>query len=438
MGERMTDLQIWAGPNGVSIPASLDKASDMVKFANGLSERQKAQIARAFEAQAYDMAAEYAWKRAMGKLKDTIAELGMKFIGEMLGRDDYDDATPIHAVITDYTAIELAEQLGIIGTTAALRLRQNNELITHFFSKDAEEELDVSTAASIVRCSIQYVLSEQHTQVAVGFSQFRHRLLGESLRLDDPQVEQIISSPLFYLRTILTILLYSIRNDIGARLEHSIANLNVLLPAIWKKLAETDKWHIGTAYRDTTAAGNRTASSGLKNALLKVNGFDYVPENLRSTTFIAAARQLLEVHFSFNNFYNEPAAVTKLSNLGTTIPSPALSDCMKAYLAVYLGNSFGVSRGAAPVAEHELSKVSRERWEYYFSKIIHNDEVVLGKNNPLQIERFADFLERNFLDDLTGLPRGNQVLYTAIVNKDYAKATHVSKGMIARIRTGKS
>jgi len=141
----------------------------------------------------------------------------------------------------------------------------------------------------------------------------------------------------------MTILLSSIRNDIGAKLEHSLANLNLITPHIWKKLGENDKWNLGTAYRDVTAAGNTIAASGLKNALLKVNGFDYVPENLRSVTFIKTARQVIETHFANNNFYNEPAIVRKLSNLGSAIPAPALIECMQAYLAVYLVNSYGTS-----------------------------------------------------------------------------------------------
>jgi hypothetical protein len=399
MGEKMNEIQIWQGPNGLELPPSIKEVKDIVPFANYLSDRQKSQIIAAFQIDAFDMAAEYAWKKSMVKLKETISTLGMKFIGEMIGREDFDETTSVDTEITDFTAIQLAEQLGVIGTTAALRLKQSNELITHYFSKNADEQLDYSTAFVIVKSSIQYILGEQDISIAIEFSKFRERLLNETLKISDLQVDQIINSPLFYLRTVMTILLSSIRNDIGAKLEHSIANLNLITPNIWERLGETDKWNIGTAYRDVTAAGNTIAASGLKYALLKVNGFDYVPENLRSATFIKTAKHLLETHYSSNNFYNEPAITRKLSNLGTTIPAHALIECIQAYLAVYLGNSYGTSWDAAHIAKAELSNLSKERWFYYFEKVIQNDEVVLSKSNSTQVSRFSQLLNENGLID---------------------------------------
>ena len=433
----MSNIQIWQGPNGIELPSTLKEASEVVPYANYLTAKQKNQIIAAFQIEAFDMAAEYAWKKAMVKLKETIATLGMKFVGEMIGRDDFDETTSIDTEITDHTAIQIAEQLGVVGATAALRLRQSNELITHYFSKNAEEQLDYATAFSIVKSSVQYVLGEHDISIALEFSKFRDRLLNETLKLSDPQVDQLINSPLFYLRTVITILLSSARNDIGAKLEHSLANLNLIVPNVWDNLSESDKWNIGTAYRDVTASGNTIAASGIKNALLKVNGFDYVPENLRSVTFIKTAKQVIETHYSFNNFYNEPAIVSKLSNLGSTIPSPALIECFQAYLAVYLGNSYGISVAAAPIAERELSNITKDRWQYYFEKVIHNDEVVLSKTNSSQINRFSRLLNSNGLTDFKGLPKWNQFLYEAILSNNYKKAGQISTELYQRIKQNK-
>lgn len=433
----MNNIQIWQGPNGIELPATLKEASEVIPYANYLTLKQKNQIIAAFQIEAFDMAAEYAWKKAMVKLKETISTLGMKFVGEMIGRDDFDETTSIDTEITDHTAIQIAEQLGVVGATAALRLRQSNELITHYFSKNAEEQLDYATAFSVVKSSVQYVLGEHDISIALEFSKFRDRLLNETLKLSDPQVDQLINSPLFYLRTVITILLSSARNDIGAKLEHSLANLNLIVPNVWDNLSESDKWNIGTAYRDVTASGNTIAASGIKNALLKVNGFDYVPENLRSVTFIKTAKQVIETHYSFNNFYNEPAIVSKLSNLGSTIPSPALIECFQAYLAVYLGNSYGISVAAAPIAERELSNITKDRWQYYFEKVIHNDEVVLSKTNPSQINRFSRLLIGNGLTDFKGLPKWNQFLYEAILSNNYKKAREISTELYQRIKQNK-
>lgn len=431
----MSDIQIWQGPNGINIPANVNDTSAIVSYANYLSEKQKKQIVAAFQIEAYDMASEYAWKKAMVKLKETIATLGMKFIGEMLGRPDIDEFSTIDTALTDYSTIQLAEQLGVIGNTAALKLKQANELITHYFSKDSEEEIDNISAVQIIKSSVQYILGEEDISIAIEFSQFRERLLNETLSLKDPQVEQLINSPLFYLRTVISILMSSIKSDKGARLEHSLANLNLLIINIWEHLGEKDKWNIGTAYRDVTAAGNTIAASGLKNALLKVSGFDYVPENLRSVTFKNAAKQVIETHFAFNNFYNEPSVVRKLANLGSTIPSPALSECIQAYLAVYLGNPYGVSTVAAEIAEQKLGEISTERWIYYFEKVIHDDDIILRKLWGQNIvNRFAHLLESNGITEIIDLPKDNQKLYEAIMKQDSLRAKNISGNLYNRIK----
>jgi hypothetical protein len=431
----MNKIQVWNSNKGLSLPSSIKTPEEVIVYAKNLSLKQQKQIVEAFNIEAYDMAAEYAWKKAMVKLKESIDSLGMKFIGEMIGRPDIDEYTPIESVITDYTAIQLAEQLGIIGSTAALKLRQANELITHYFSRGTKEELEYLDAFGIVKSSIQFILGEQDISYALGFSKFRDRLLNENLNLDDSQVSEIINSPVFYLRTIISILLSSIKNESGAKLEHSLANLNVLIASIWDNLDDSDKWNIGTAYRDAVADGNNIAVKGIKNALLKVNGFDFVPENLRSITFKQTAQQVIETHFAVNNFYNEPAVVRKLSKLGSTIPPPALADCMQAYLAVYLGNLYGISWDASGLALEQLSNISEERWYYYFQKIIHTDEIVLLKfRRRHQIDQFNKLLVQKNLTRFNNLPQKNQQLYNAILDNNLTKAEEIAISLYNKLK----
>jgi hypothetical protein len=409
---------LWSGTNGISIPANMNDPQGIVKFANPdfFPIKQQEQIVKAFNMEAYDMAAEFAWKKAMIKLKETLSTLGTKFLGEMLGRTDIDEFTPIDLVLTDYAAIQLAEQLGVVGKTAAFKLKQSLELISHYFSSKSDQEFDLIDAVSIVKSSVQYILGEQDISIAIEFSELRNRLLDEDIQNSDEQIKQLVNSPLFYIRTVLTILLTSIKKDKGAKLEHCMFNTNMLVPLVWKNLAEVDKWNIGTTYRDVVADGNSISANGLKRVLLKVAGFDYVPENLRSSTFKEIARRVIDIHFSFDNFYNEPSIVKALANLGSTIPAPAFTDCIQAYLVVYLGNNYGVSVAAAPIAEKELAKISKDRWRYYFEKILGKDEIILTNlKTQSQVTRFSNLLKNIDCDDFIDLPRDLQKLYESII-----------------------
>lgn len=432
-----SDLILWQNPDNQAMPANVDSVEQVVEYANNsnLTEKQQAQIVKAFNQGAYEMAAEYSWKKAITKLRKSLEKLGPDFIGELLDRSDIDRYTSLEEVLTDRKAIELAEQLGMIGRTGALKLRQALELVNHYLSGEAEDELSNIDAFSIVKTCIQYILSEQDVDVAIAFTQFRNRLLTETVSLQDGDVQQVLAAPLFYLRTVCSILLTAIKKEKGAQQEVAITNLNILIKDMWPKLADADRYAIGSAYSTVLAYGDNVATKGLKQALSKVSGFDYVPETIRSNTFKDQAKKVIDAHFGFNNFYNETAPVRSLSSLGSIIPAPAFQDCIDAYLCVYLGNIYGPSFAAAPIAKQQLEKVSSERWHYFFKNLIHQDQYVLDHiYTPDQVSRFAALLESVGYNNEDGLPRDNQLLYEAIMKRDTERAKNISRGMETRLR----
>lgn len=430
-------LVLWQNPENQVMPADLDTIDQVVVYANNsnLTEKQQTQIVKTFEQGAYEIAAEYSWKKAITKLRKSLEKLGSDFIGELLDRSDIDQFTSLEEVLTDRKAIEFAEQLGIIGKTGALKLRQSLELVNHYLSGEAEDELSKTDAFNIIKTSVQYILSEQDVDVAVAFTSFRKRLLTETISLQDGDVQQVLSAPLFYLRTVCTILLTAIKKEKGAQQEVALTNLNILIKDMWPNLADADRYTIGAAYSTVLAYGDNVATKGLKQALGKVGGFDYVPETIRSNTFKDQAKKVIDAHYSFNNFHNEVAPVRALANLGGIIPAPAFQDCIDAYLCVYLGNCYGASFEAAPIACQQLEKVSRDRWHYLFKNLIHQDQYILDHiNTSEQISRFAVLLESVGYNNEVDLPRNNQLMYDAIMKRDAVKAKRIASWMEDRLR----
>lgn len=112
---------------------------------------------------------------------------------------------------------------------------------------------------------------------------------------------------------------------------------------------------------------------------MQVNGFDYVPETLRSLSFIEVAKNIKSVHYAINNFYNEPSAINKLNQMGTKIAKPALQECVGATLMVLIGNSYGHSFDAVTPSLEILDKLSQNDWIYYIEQCLVNDQEVLYK-----------------------------------------------------------
>lgn len=385
-----TDVVRWQASDEVVVPSTVSTAPEIATLARQLSPREQSQLVQAFENGLLEMGTSFVWTRAMAGLKRQLGALGIDFIAEMLERSDISDDAEVHEVLTDYDAVRLAEELGMFGSTLAMRLRQNLELVAHFAQRPEDaghDEMMPEDAISVLRTCVQTVLGQDHLDVAVEFAEFRRRL--ETTHLEDaaPEVQGLAQSPYFYKRTVLRTLLASAKSTRGAQLENVLANLNTLLPPTWPALKDPDRYMVGRAYAEAHAEGLAVPANGIRSALLKVSGFDYVPESLRSKAFLDAASKLLEAHFNWNNFHNEPSPMRTLAKLGTSIPRPAFHKCARAIVLVRIGNRYGVSNAAQPDARQMLKEVTKDRWEYFFNDCLPVDSVLLTELQELPIAR---------------------------------------------------
>lgn len=406
----MGNIQLWKSDSVVMIPSDIYKIEDIVTYSNDLflSKKQQEDIINAFNNKSYDMVTEYVWKKAITRLREHIQQLGDDFLSEMVHISEQSNRYySVSDSLTDFNLINLSEQLGMITHTGAFELRQAYETIQYYFSSLALQEktsLDSSRVVTIIKTCVAYILSQPNMQVAVDFKNFRNRLLNEDLSSKDEQISQLMSSSLFFKRTVCTILQSAIRKHEGATLEHVLHNFKIILSFIWSSLSREDWWNIGSLYRDMVTDGNRKAALGVKAALLQVRGFDYVPESTRSDSFKEVANVLINIHFGFDNFYKEKKAVEELASLGTVIPDPALPVCIKAFLLVYIGNFYGRSIAATPIAQKQLEKLTPEQWSMFFDYVLpydmellealssssrkpfHNFHVLIGNIYPLSLE----------------------------------------------------
>jgi hypothetical protein len=374
---------VWNEPTSTIVPKSATTAHEITGVAKALSRRDQDQIVAAFRSESFEMMAGFVLNKALSQLKRQLASLGMEFVGEMLSRPDINEDSLPTATISNYEAINLARDLGIINATDAKRLTQHAELLAHFDSldvKDSEtEEMSREEALSFLRTCVNSILGREGTFAPIELVRFRSALETCTFKETDNEVQTLKSSPYFFKKTTLSILLSGMKTHVGAKFEHTLGNIIVIIPALWPSLRDTEKWVCGQAYAEVVNAGKSVAVLALKKALTAVRGFDYVPETLRSQTFSAAASNVINVHTAMNNFYNEPAAIGALAKLGTTIPWPAFPICLSAIMAIFLGNSYGHSWAAIGDAEALLTRLSRNQWDYYLNECLPGDELILQK-----------------------------------------------------------
>ena len=329
------------------------------------------------------MAATFVWNKALTSLKAQLGKLGAAFVAEMLDRPDIDSDSPLEQKLTDYEALKLAQELGIIGGTGAFRLRQAFEKINHFGSAPSEDtendEMAADEAIGVLKACVTSVLGFERIEAALDFKNFRDSLGQETLAKDDDRIAKLSASPYFFKRACIRMLLALVKSALGAELENALANANLVVPNLWDDLLKPDRYQVGRVYAELMSEGKSVAASGMKRLLLKVRGFDFVPEDLRSRAFIAAAHSVIEGHEGMNNFYNEPAPTRALEQMGSVVPIPAFPICMSALLSIRLGNSYGICYDAQSSANSALKRVSPERWMYYLADCLPADDRILYK-----------------------------------------------------------
>ncbi|WP_338877270.1 hypothetical protein WBJ53_32815 (plasmid) [Spirosoma sp. SC4-14] len=433
-------IVLWQNSNLPVIPKKVVDVSELVAYGVQLSKKDQNQIIKAYNDESYEMVTTYIWTKAINFLKNQLSKVGISFIAEMLDRPDINDHTDIQQAITEYEALRLSEELGVISGTASFRLKRTMETVAHFnqldLDEDPENDLTEEEAKSIIRSCIQGVLGANKIEIAIDFKNFRDELENSTLTEDSSSVLKLLQSPYFFHRTTIRTLLSIIKSASGAQLENSLANSNLIIPKIWNNLKHPEKYQVGRGYSELFADGKTKASSGLKQVLLKVRGFDFVPEDLRSSSFIKAANEILKAHEGFNNFYNEPAPTNNLSRMGSVIPIPAFSICLTAVLCVKLGNSYGVSDAAQESANNIIRGITHERWIYFFNECIQsNDRLLYKLTIPKPTNRWLKLFNETFYDRILPEIKQKEIINLLKYSKEgkIEKIHNLAKSMYSQL-----
>jgi len=398
---------LWNSPNGVSIEpeAQGDVALLSKEYIKTLSPVEKEKIVKAFKAGMHDMAIEFAWNRAIKILDNRLLKFGLDFIAEMVGRDNLTSMDEISVK----EKIDLAFELGMINKTGRMKLIQANETINHYLSRDivqSEEVLDYIDALKIFVDLTKYILSDIDDISTLEFQRFRERLQQELFNKDSQEVEFLLKSPYFYIkttiRTLLNLLVKHYRENNTSIFEKVSHNANVFIVNLWEKLFIEEKNLIGSIYSKAIANNYKPIFQTLSTILDSVSGYDFVPEITRSDIYRKVALEFVKVHYEMNNFYKEPPYAKKLANMGTIIPNYALQEVLRATILSYVGNSYGYAWDAEEDNLKVLSKVTNKQWKLFFSELIIQDqdllEMLLYANDNM-LQRWFDLVDKFINDD---------------------------------------
>lgn len=426
----MTDeILLWKKQKDNVIPRGVSNIPEILEYGIQLSQKDKKQLTQACNSGSYEMASIYIWTKAQNALYSQLEHMGVQFIAEMLDRPDIGESESIRESVSSLDAINLSEELGIVTGTGAFRLRTALGYVSHFASMKEdvgpEDEMREDEAKSVILGCIENILGQSKIEAAIDFRKFRNALENETLDQGNSFVQKLLQSPYFFVRATMRILLSLVKTSVGAQLENSLANSNLIIPLIWGQLLQPERWQVGRSYAELSTDGQTKAASGLRKVLLKVKGFDFVPEDFRSNAFVKAAADIVNTHESIDNYHYEYGKIEILAKMGSIIPIPAFPKCMTAILCVRLGNYFGHARSAQNTASGLLGKISADRWIYYFEECLPQDQRILAKlmeSKPKS--RWMDLIQSLEVDYSTILNKTVKSLLKASANRS---STQISK-----------
>lgn len=374
MNELITtrNTQVVASPVLQEINEIFDCTANTIQ----LNEIEQQAVVVNFKSQLFIVAAEIIWRRTIDILRDRLSFFGEEFIGDMLGYDK-----PIMADnISEQEAIELNCDVGFLKQNAKMELLHHAVQIKQYTSRQYQmvEKINITKnqAMALISDCIQYVLSDMTECTMLEFNNVRQRIKSELFTLDSDIITLLKQGQYFAKRTILRSLMNMAKTNKEEEKQFVFHNMSIIVPVIWNDLAETDKYSFGTTYAEISSTDKKDYINVVKKILYNVHGFDYVPENLKSNSFKATAKNLNKVHDALNNFYNEPLAAKLLSSMGTMIPDPAVYDCINSVLICITGNEYGVSRDAQPYLQEVLNGMTIPKWELYLKDLSKNTELL--------------------------------------------------------------
>ena len=360
-------------PSGLRLP-QVTNIEELMHYSVAIREIDQRKIVKYYQIGDFETAAEKVWPRSMALLRNSVLSLGEEFVSDMVGVDDLEYVQNL----PDYKVIMLANDLGFIDKTGRNHLLRANEYYNHYVNpeKDDEEEMPMDEANIIIKNCVRYILYNSNTTYGLQFNDFREKLKTHKITEIFSGENMFATAPYFYLKTTVRSLIKLYKETEGIEHENIITNIKLIIPQIWTSLKTEEKRLIADTYTDYVNENDLEKAGTFKDVLSKIQGFDYVKENVRSREFITVARKLIDVHFSVNNFYNEPAAIQALEDLGTKFPGPALKECITATLYVKLGNAYSTSWDAEIIADRLLARLDEDEWSMYLNNYLQEEEVL--------------------------------------------------------------
>jgi len=295
-----------------------------------------------------DSAVNYAWNAAIVELRAKVRRFGLTVVPQVINKP-FDEEALLD--LRDADLLQLCLELNLISEHGYFLLDQCRDVRNNFSAAHPSVgALDEDEFINFLNRVGRHALSNEHNPRGVDMQAFIGAV--KAARFNPGQLETWrtrIEGTFDAQRERLFGTLHGIYCDPASGEE---ARLNAL--GICRAFAATmtpkAKSTLVDRHQDYRAKGDEPRHKASQQFFERLGLIGLLGDAEVHVLITSAAKNLLSVHNSFNNFYNEPPFAARLAGLAAQyrVPESAQYEFVEAVITCAIGNTYGVSRAAMP------------------------------------------------------------------------------------------
>ena len=343
----------------------------------------------------FDGAIVYMWNKVIKTLRMKVKDFGPSMIKTVLARNDRSIENSLDSM-TDANLIDLSYQLNIINDDGRMFLQQCREIrneasIAHPTNIKIDENEMINFISRCCKYGLANIKSGQGIELQEVISTIdNENISDESI---NALAEKIKNSFELQQEFFIKILYHKyIDPSVNTFVQNNAINLLEKLKKIITPSLESD---LITFHNQILVKGDdKNHSSEMSRRFFEKLDMVYLLNDYEKISmYNRAITDLTNIHYGYNNFYNEPPFAERLYDISkeiNPIPETVISKYIHIVLDCYLGNSYGISENAEIFYEQMLKNLSPKTIE----ALLHECEDLKDINN--------DSIRKNQLAKLLG------------------------------------
>lgn len=296
----------------------------------------------------FDAAINYIWNAAIVELREKVRRFGINVVPQVLDDKSFDEDSLLD--LKDAELLDLCQKLNLIGDDDYFFLDQCRATRNSFSAAHpAEGNVDEDEfLAFLSRCQ-KHALSSERNPKGVDTKALLAALKSSRFKKDQREEwERRIAATFDAQRELIFVMLHGIYCDPASGEE---ARLNAL--SICETFSEDFNPKTRSAlvdrHQEYKAKGDGPRQKASLQFFETLGQLALLSESEVHSIFTSASRKLISVHNYWDNFHNEPPFAERLLKLSrkNRVPETAQAAFVEAVVTAGVGNTYGVSHGAA-------------------------------------------------------------------------------------------